>query len=232
MNQIASKTARERLDRTRERIDAACRDADRPAGAVRLLAVSKRKPVEAIRELHELGQRAFGENYVDEGVEKIAALGDLNLEWHYIGPIQSNKTKLIAAHFDWVESIDRAKIVRRLDDQRPEGLAPLNVLIQVNLDDESQKAGCAPEEIAELADRIAETEHLKLRGLMAIPAPREDEADQRAVFAKLRRLFEQLKERHPQVDTISAGMTGDLEAAILEGSTEIRIGTALFGPRD
>ncbi|RFF29909.1 YggS family pyridoxal phosphate-dependent enzyme [Wenzhouxiangella sediminis] len=232
MNQIASKTARERLEQTRKRIDAACRDADRPAGAVRLLAVSKRKPVEAIRELHALGQRAFGENYVDEGVEKIAALGDLDLEWHYIGPIQSNKTKLIAAHFDWVESIDRAKIVRRLDDQRPDGLAPLNVLIQVNLDDESQKAGCAPEEIAELADRIADAEHLKLRGLMAIPAPREDHEEQRAAFAKLRELFDQLKERHPQVDTISAGMTGDLEAAILEGSTEIRIGTALFGPRD
>ncbi len=232
MNQIASKTARERLDRTRERIDAACRDADRPAGTVRLLAVSKRKPVEAIRELHEIGQRAFGENYVDEGVEKIETLSDLDLEWHYIGPIQSNKTKLIAAHFDWVESIDRAKIVRRLDDQRPEGLAPLNVLIQVNLDDESQKAGCAPEEITELADRIAACENLKLRGLMAIPAPRENQAEQRAVFAKLRGLFEALKETHPQVDTISAGMTGDLEAAILEGSTEIRVGTALFGPRE
>jgi pyridoxal phosphate enzyme (YggS family) len=232
MNQITPETAPERLERTRERIAAACRDAERPVESVQLLAVSKRKPVEAIRELHELGQRAFGENYVDEGVEKIAALDDLDLQWHYIGPIQSNKTKLIAAHFDWVESIDRAKIVRRLDDQRPNDLPPLNVLIQVNLDDESQKAGCAPDAIAELADQIAGCEHLKLRGLMAIPAPREDEAEQRAVFARLRELFESLRERHPDIDTISAGMTNDLEAAVLEGSTEIRIGTALFGPRD
>jgi pyridoxal phosphate enzyme (YggS family) len=232
MNQITPETAPERLERTRERIAAACRDAERPAESVQLLAVSKRKPVEAIRELHALGQRAFGENYVDEGVEKIAALDDLDLQWHYIGPIQSNKTKLIAAHFDWVESIDRAKIVRRLDDQRPDDLPPLNVLIQVNLDDESQKAGCAPDAIAELADQVAGCGHLKLRGLMAIPAPREDEAEQRAVFAKLRGLFEQLRRNHPEVDTISAGMTNDLEAAVLEGSTEIRVGTALFGPRD
>lgn len=232
MNQIAPETAPERLERTRGRIAAACRAAGRRVEAVQLLAVSKRKPVAAIRELHELGQRAFGENYVDEGVEKIAALGDLDLEWHYVGPIQSNKTKLIAAHFDWVESIDRAKIVRRLNDQRPEDRGPLDVLIQVNLDEESQKAGCAPGEIADLADRIAQSESLRLRGLMAIPAPREDDADQRAVFAKLRGLFEQLKEKHPAVDTISAGMTGDLEAAIAEGATLVRVGTALFGPRD
>jgi pyridoxal phosphate enzyme (YggS family) len=232
MNQIVSEDPRERLEQTRQRINEACRAAGRPADSVRLLAVSKRKPDSAVRELHALGQRAFGENYVDEGVEKIEALSDLDLEWHYIGPIQSNKTKHIAARFDWVESIDRAKIVRRLDTQRPEGLSPLNVLIQVNLDDEEQKAGCQPDEIDALADLIADCPNLKLRGLMAIPAPRDDEAGQRAVFAKLRELFEALKEKHPEVDTISAGMTGDLEAAILEGSTEIRIGTALFGPRD
>ncbi|WP_376694798.1 YggS family pyridoxal phosphate-dependent enzyme [Wenzhouxiangella sp. EGI_FJ10305] len=232
MNQIAPKTARERLEQTRARIDAACRSADRSTDSVALLAVSKRKPVEAIRELYELGQRAFGENYVDEGVGKIRELADLALEWHYIGPIQSNKTKLIAAHFDWVESIDRAKIVRRLADQRPDHLPPLKVLIQVNLDDESQKAGCAPEQIAELAEQIADSERLELRGLMAIPAPREDFDDQRAVFGRLRRLFEALREKYPEADTLSAGMTADLEAAIAEGSTEIRIGTALFGPRD
>ncbi|WP_376691888.1 YggS family pyridoxal phosphate-dependent enzyme [Wenzhouxiangella sp. EGI_FJ10409] len=232
MNQIAPTSPRERLEHTRERIADASRVAGRPADSVGLLAVSKRKPIEAIRALHALGQRAFGENYVDEGVAKIGELEDLELEWHYIGPIQSNKTKLIAAHFDWVQSIDRAKIVRRLDDQRPEDLPPLNVLIQVNLDGESQKAGCAPDQIADLAERIAECENLKLRGLMAIPAPRDDYDDQRAVFAQLRGLFEKLREDHPEADTISAGMTADLEAAVAEGSTLVRIGTALFGPRD
>ncbi len=232
MNQIAPGSAGQRLEQTRERIATACRAADRPVESVRLLAVSKRKPVEAIRELHALGQRAFGENYVDEGVEKIAALEDLDLQWHYIGPIQSNKTRLIAAHFDWVESVDRAKIVRRLNDQRPDDLPPLRVLIQVDLDDESQKAGCRPDEIADLADRIAGCQRLTLRGLMAIPAPRQAVNEQRAVFERLRELFDTLRERHPGVDTISAGMTGDLEAAIAEGATQVRIGTALFGARD
>ena len=232
MNQIAPEDTRKRFERTRNRIEAACREASRPAESVRLLAVSKRHPPDAVRALHALGQRAFGENYVDEGVAKQQELDDLPLEWHYIGPIQSNKTRLIAAHFDWVHSVDRAKIVRRLDDQRPAERGPLNALIQVDLDDEEQKAGCAPGEIAGLADRIAECEHLKLRGLMAIPAPREDYDEQREVFARLRGLFETLKESHPEVDTISAGMTADLEAAIAEGSTMIRIGTALFGPRD
>jgi len=232
MNQIAPDSASQRLEQTRERIATACRAADRPVESVRLLAVSKRKPVEAIREMHALGQCAFGENYVDEGVAKIEQLADLALEWHYIGPIQSNKTKLIAAHFDWVESIDRAKIVRRLADQRPDDLGTLSVLIQVNVDNETQKAGCAPDEIGGLAALIAEYPRLKLRGLMAIPAPREDDDEQRAVFARLRELFGKLRENHPDVDTISAGMTGDLEAAIAEGSSEIRIGTALFGPRE
>jgi len=232
MNQIVHNGAGDRLKETHKRIASACRAAGRPVDSVRLLAVSKRKSVEAIRELYELGQRAFGENYVDEGVAKIEDLADLDLEWHYTGPIQSNKTKLIAAHFDWVESIDRAKIARRLDDQRPNELGPLNVLIQVNIDDEPQKAGCAPDEIAALADRIAESDRLRLRGLMAIPAPREDYAQQCAIFARLRELFEKLRENHPDVDTISAGMTADLEAAIAEGATLVRIGTALFGPRE
>lgn len=229
MNQIA----RQRYRETLERIETAALAAGRPAGTVRLLAVSKRHPVDAIRQLHDLGQRAFGENYVDEGVAKIRDLADLDpIEWHYIGPIQSNKTKLIAEHFDWVESVDRAKIIRRLDEQRPAGSGPLNVLIQVNIDDEPQKAGCTPDEIADLSERIAASRHLELRGLMAIPAPRDNPDEQRAVFAKLRGLFEALKESHPEVDTISAGMTGDLEAAIAEGATLVRIGTALFGPRD
>lgn len=228
MNQIAQ----ERYRHTRERIESACRQAARAPDAVRLLAVSKRHPAEAIRHMHALGQVAFGENYVDEGVAKIEALADLELEWHYIGPIQSNKTRLIAAHFDWVESIDRAKIVRRLDDQRPGELGPLNVLIQVNLDGEAQKAGCAPGEIEALAAQIAGSDRLNLRGLMAIPAPREDSEEQRKVFARLRGLFEKLRDDHPQADTLSAGMTADLEAAIAEGSTMVRLGTALFGPRD
>ncbi|NEZ04902.1 YggS family pyridoxal phosphate-dependent enzyme [Wenzhouxiangella sp. XN201] len=228
MNQIA----RKRLETTLERIRTACQAAGREPQTVRLLAVSKRKPVEAIRELHGLGQRAFGENYVDEAVAKIEALGDLDLQWHYIGPIQSNKTKLIAAHFDWVESLDRSKIVRRLNEQRPQALAPLNVLIQVNIDEEPQKAGCAPDEIEALAGQIADSDRLILRGLMAIPAPREDHEEQRAVFARLRELFEKLQADHPEVDTLSAGMSADLEAAIAEGATLVRIGTALFGLRD
>lgn len=232
MNQITPQTAPERFERTRQRIEAACSAAGRTAEDIHLLAVSKRNPVEAIRELHELGQRAFGESYVDEGVEKIAGLDDLDLEWHYVGPIQSNKTRLIAEHFDWVHSVDRARIVRRLDDQRSEAPNPLEVLIQVNLDGESQKAGCAPEEIAALAEQIAECANLRLRGLMAIPAAREDYDDQRAVFARLRKLFEKLRSEHPEIDTISAGMSADLEAAIAEGATMIRVGTALFGPRD
>lgn len=232
MNQITPQTAPERFERTRQRIEAACSAAGRTAEDIHLLAVSKRNPVEAIRELHELGQRAFGESYVDEGVEKIAGLDDLDLEWHYVGPIQSNKTRLIAEHFDWVHSVDRARIVRRLDDQRSEAPNPLEVLIQVNLDGESQKAGCAPEEIAALAEQIAECANLGLRGLMAIPAAREDYDDQRAVFARLRKLFEKLRSEHPEIDTISAGMSADLEAAIAEGATMIRVGTALFGPRD
>lgn len=231
MNQITPETAQERLEDTRKRIEAACSAANRPVEGVRLLAVSKRNPARAIRELHQLGQSAFGESYVDEGIEKIAALDDLDVKWHYIGPIQSNKTRLIASHFGWVHSVDRARIVRRLDDQRPEELGPLNVLIQVNLDGESQKSGCAPEEITTLAEQIAECANLRLRGLMAIPAPRENHDDQRAVFAHLRELFEKLRHDHPEIDTLSAGMSADLEAAIAEGSTMVRIGTALFGPR-
>lgn len=228
MNQIVQ----ERLAATRQRLEAACRDASRDPDSVRLLAVSKKHPTAAIRELNSLGQRAFGENYVDEALDKMGSLDDLDLEWHYIGPIQSNKTKPIAAHFDWVQSVDRAKIVRRLDDQRPDHAGPLNVLIQVDLDGESQKAGCQPDEIEALAGQVVDCKRLRLRGLMAIPAARDDPVDQRAVFAKLRGLFEDLKARHPDVDTISAGMTGDLEAAIAEGATLVRIGTALFGPRD
>ena len=214
------------------RIEAACRAADRAPGSVRLLAVSKTHPADAVRRLRALGQRAFGESYVEEALAKIDELTDLDLEWHYIGPIQSNKTRAIATHFDWVQSVDRAKVVRRLEDQRPADRAPLNVLLQVNIDAESQKAGCTHEQVNELADRVAECRNLTLRGLMAIPAPRTSFDEQKDVFDHLHALFRELSNRHPGVDTLSAGMSDDLEAAIAAGSTMVRVGTALFGARN
>ncbi len=221
----------ERQVAVQARIDAACQSANRSASSVRLLAVSKTQPVGKIRELALLGQLAFGESYVDEALEKMPELAGCSPEWHFIGPLQSNKTRAVAAHFDWVQSIDRAKIVHRLAHQRALRQPPLNLLIQVNLDDESQKAGCHPDEIDDLARLIVVQPQLTLRGLMAIPAPREDPKEQRAVFGRLRTLFERLAERYPDVDTLSAGMSDDLEAAVAEGSTMVRVGTALFGPR-
>ena len=213
------------------RLADACRRAGRERSGISLLAVSKQQPVDAIRTVSGLGQVAFGENYVDQALEKITALGDLDLEWHFIGPVQSNKTRAIAEYFDWVQSIDRAKIIRRLSEQRPIAQPPLNVLVQVNLDDEAQKAGCSPNEIVDLADQINSCSNLTLRGLMAIPAPRHDYADQLAVFSRLRALYDELVRQHSTVDTLSAGMTDDLEAAIEAGSTMVRVGTALFGAR-
>lgn len=213
------------------RLSRACQKFGRDRSEISLLAVSKQQPVDAVRAVARLGQRAFGENYVDQAVEKILALVDLDLEWHFIGPIQSNKTRTIAEHFDWVQSIDRAKIIRRLAEQRCADRPPLNALIQVNLDDESQKAGCHPDQIGELADQIVNHPNLLLRGLMAIPAPRDSYKDQLAAFSKLRTLYEELARRHSSVDTLSAGMTADLEAAIEAGTTMVRVGTALFGAR-
>ena len=213
------------------RIDAALLKAGRPPHSAQLLAVSKTKPASMVETLAGLGQRAFGENYVSEGVEKIEALASLNLEWHFIGPIQSNKTRAIAGSFDWVHSVDRLKLVTRLAEQRPTDLAPLNVLIQVNLDGEGQKAGCTPQEIAPLAEAIEDAPNLSLRGLMAIPAPRTSHEDQLAVFQKLKGYFDELKRQHAEVDTLSAGMSDDLEAAIMAGATLVRVGSALFGAR-
>lgn len=210
----------------------ACASAGRDPATVRLLAVSKTRSAAEIRTLGEQGQRDFGESYVDEAMDKLEALSDLSLIWHYIGPIQSNKTRIIAEHFDWVQSLDRPKIVRRLDDQRPGDVPPLEVLIQVNIDDEPQKAGCRIDEIGELASMIASCQRLKLRGLMAIPAPRETFAEQQRVFDRLHGQFETLRKHHPDVDTLSAGMSSDLEAAIAAGSTMVRVGTALFGERE
>jgi hypothetical protein len=210
--------------RIREAAQAVARDPDE----VRLLAVSKTQPAGAIRQASEAGQRDFGENYLQEALEKQADLTDLPLIWHFIGPIQSNKTKLIAEHFDWVHSVDRLKIAQRLSDQRPPELPPMNVCLQVNVSGEASKSGCEPQDVPELANAIAALPRLRLRGLMTIPEPSEDPAEQRAAFARLRQLQSELG---LDLDTLSMGMSQDLEAAISEGATWVRIGTALFGPR-
>ncbi|MGN8274669.1 YggS family pyridoxal phosphate-dependent enzyme [Pseudomonas sp. SMN5] len=211
------------------RIRAAEQAARRPAHGVQLLAVSKTKPAEALREAYAAGLRDFGENYLQEALGKQAELGDLPLNWHFIGPIQSNKTRAIAEHFDWVHSVDRLKIAQRLSEQRPEGLPPLNICIQVNVSGEASKSGCTPADLPALADAISALPRLKLRGLMAIPEPTEDRAAQDAAFAKVQHLQASLA---LPLDTLSMGMSHDLESAIAQGATWVRIGTALFGARD
>lgn len=196
---------------------------------VRLLAVSKTQPAERIAECSRLGQEAFGENYVQEALEKITALRDLGLEWHLIGPLQSNKCPEAAAHFDWIQTIDREKIIKALDQHRPDALPPLNVLIQVNIDAEPGKSGCAPAEIKALALHIAACRKLRLRGLMAIPDPATSANGM--AFSHMRQLFSQLNDNHPGVDTLSMGMSEDFPAAIAHGANLVRIGSALFGPR-
>jgi pyridoxal phosphate enzyme (YggS family) len=198
---------------------------------VQLLAVSKTFPADTVRAAAALGQRAFGESYVQEALEKIAALADLGLYWHFIGPIQSNKTRPIAERFDWVHSVDRDKIARRLSEQRPEALPPLQVCIEVNLGGEATKSGVAPGELAGLARTVAGLPRLRLRGLMTIPEPADDMGLRRRRFAELRGLLEGLKHDGLEVDTLSMGMSADLEAAVAEGATMVRIGTALFGER-
>jgi pyridoxal phosphate enzyme (YggS family) len=196
-----------------------------------LLAVSKTKPADAIRALAAQGQRAFGENYVQEALGKQRELADLGLEWHLIGPLQSNKCAEVARHFDWLQSLDRGKLVPLLSKHRPAGAAPLNVLVQVNIDDEASKSGCAPAEVPELARAVAAAPGLALRGLMAIPAPLPDLERRREAFAKMRGLFEALRGEFPSVDTLSMGMSEDYELAIAEGATMVRVGSALFGAR-
>ena len=200
---------------------------------VRLLAVSKTKPVQAIEEAIRAGQYAFGENYVQEGVEKIAYFsGNKSLEWHFIGPLQSNKSRLVAEYFDWIQTVDRFKIAERLNDQRPEHLRPLNVLIQINISDESSKSGIQPEEMFSLAEKISQFPRLKLRGLMAIPKPESEPEQQKIALRKMKDLFNRLKQRFESVDTLSMGMSDDMASAIECGSTMVRIGTAIFGARD
>ena len=211
----------------RARIDAAAARAGQP---VRLLAVSKTQPAEAVAAVAALGQRAFGENYVQEALAKRAELVSLGLEWHAIGPLQSNKARDVAHHFDWLHSVDRLKLVEPLSRHRPGTLPPLQVLIQVNIDDEASKSGCAPEEIATIAEAIEKASGLALRGLMTIPAPADTER-RRAAFVCMRGLFEALRAAHPSVDTLSMGMSDDFELAIAEGANLVRIGSALFGPR-
>ena len=204
----------------------------REPGCVQLLAVSKKKPASAIRAAMDAGQLDFGENYVDEGVVKILEINDASLIWHFIGAIQSRKTALVAEHFHWAHGVDRVKIIRRLAEQRSPHLPALNICLQVNLDNESAKAGVQTDELAELAAECAPLERLRLRGLMAIPAPRNTLEEQRDVLARLRITMQALKGDHPEMDTLSMGMSADMQAAIAEGATIVRVGTAIFGARD
>ena len=223
------------LQHVRQRIDRACAAAGRDRQAVTLLAVSKTFGAEAVRAAHAAGQRAFGENYVQEALEKIDALADLRppVEWHLIGPLQSNKTRVVAERFDWVHSIDRLRIAERLAAQRPLGLPPLQLCLQVNISGEASKSGLAPGEVAALAAAVAALPpaRVRLRGLMAIPEPDPDATRQREPHRALRGLLDELRARGLALDTLSMGMSADLEAAVAEGATLVRVGTAIFGTR-
>jgi PLP dependent protein len=220
------------LASVKAQIHAACQEFGRSHSDVRLLAVSKTFPSQAVREAYAAGQRAFGENYIQEGVDKTLTLQDLSdIEWHMIGPIQSNKTRLVAEHFHWAHSVDRLKIAQRLSEQRPFDKAALQVCLQVNIDGGANKSGCLPEEAAELAAQIAKLPRLQLRGIMVIPEPATDFIASCAILSRARGLFEKIKADCPQIDTLSMGMSSDLRAAVKEGSTMVRVGTAIFGAR-
>ena len=226
-------TIGDKLQQVRMRIEKACAACGRDAASVRLLAVSKTFPEAALREAHAAGQTAFGENYVQEGVAKIQAMADLRgqIEWHCIGPLQSNKTRVVAEHFDWVHSIDRLKIAQRLSEQRPAGMAPLQLCLQVNVDAGENKSGVAPAEALALACQVAALPNVTLRGLMAIPEPAEGFDAQRDLFLRATALFEEMKSAGLPLDVLSLGMSADLEAAVAAGSTMVRVGTAIFGGR-
>ena len=225
-------TIAERLTSAYARIAEAAHKAQRNSNDITLLAVSKTKPATDIMAAYEQGQRQFGESYVQEAVDKIAQLDTFSdIVWHFIGPIQSNKSALVAANFAWVQSVDRLKIAKRLNSQRPETMPPLNVLIQVNISEEETKSGCHPNEITELAQYIDQCAHLQLRGLMAIPAKSDDANTQIQYFEQLQTCFDKLQTQYPHIDTLSMGMSNDVEAAIAAGSTMVRIGTDIFGTR-
>jgi hypothetical protein len=220
------------LHQVRTRIATACNTYGRAPDSVTLLAVSKTFGADAVRQAHAAGQTAFGENYIQEAVDKIAALADLPLEWHCIGPMQSNKTRLVAGHFDWAHTVDRLKIAQRLSEQRPAGMVPLNVCIQVNIDGGPTKAGVAPGEVLALAQEVALLPNLRLRGIMTIPEPAPNFVAACAVHTRARALFDALNAAGLGLDTLSMGMTGDMEAAIASGSTMVRVGSAIFGVRN
>ena len=236
LGNVAMNNIPQQLQQIHQQIEQACHAVGREQSAVKLLAVSKTKPVEDILIAHAAGQVAFGENYVQEGVEKIqyCQQHDVSLEWHFIGPLQSNKTRLVAEYFDWMQTLERAKIADRLNEQRSPYKAPLNVLIQINISQESSKSGIQPSDMLTLAKHIENLPHLRLRGLMAIPEPTNDVAQQEQTFCQMKTLFEQLQQALPnaQIDTLSMGMTDDMQSAIKCGSTMVRIGTAIFGTRD
>ncbi|WDO02516.1 YggS family pyridoxal phosphate-dependent enzyme [Aeromonas allosaccharophila] len=231
MNQIA-----QHLFQVKERIAQAAERASRNLQQIRLLAVSKTKPVEAVMAAHAAGQRCFGESYAQEAATKIDTLRQqpeyCDIEWHFIGPLQSNKSKLVAERFDWVQSVDRDKLIDRLNNQRPASMAPLNVCLQINISGESSKSGTSEQEIFRLAELVSHSDRLVLRGLMAIPEHTSDERVLAAQMTRMQTLFTELARQYPSVDTLSMGMTEDLELAIAHGSTMVRVGTAIFGARD
>jgi len=223
----------QQLEQVQQRITEVARAAGRDPAAIQLLAISKTRPIEDIQAAIAAGQYAFGENYLQDALPKITALAgtEMPLEWHFIGAIQSNKTRDIASHFDWVHTLEREKIARRLSEQRPDTLPPLQVCVQVNISGEASKSGISPSDVEALAASVAHLPGLQLRGLMAIPAATQDVAEQRAAFSALNKLYQSLIKKGYELDTLSMGMSNDLEAAILEGSTQVRIGTAIFGSR-
>jgi len=222
----------ENLPKIRDLLDKSAVDAGRRPEAIHLLAVSKKQPLEKILEAAAAGQRDFGENTVQEGIDKVTKLAESALTWHFIGHLQSNKTRVVAEHFDWVHTVDKLKTAKRLSEQRPEALGDLNICLQINIDDEAAKSGIEPDELADLALAVADLPRLRLRGLMCLPAIRTDFSAQRVPFARLRKLSESLALQGIATDTLSMGMTGDYRAAIFEGATIVRIGTAVFGPRN
>ena len=228
-------TVQDNLLNIKNEIAEIAKKCERDPNTIQLIAVSKTKPVEQVIEAINAGQLAFGENYVQEGVEKIQYfeknMPNNDLIWHFIGPLQSNKSKLVAEHFDWMHTIDRLKIAQRLNDQRPKDMAKLNVLIQVNISQEASKSGVKPEEVADLVKQIVALPNLNLRGLMAIPEIENDYDKQLNVFTKMQQLLQSLQKDYPFMDTLSMGMSGDMQAAIVAGSTMVRIGTAIFGAR-